>query len=166
MFTNHVAAPTSYATTRPRPAGAGPHISHPLLARGIAAVGLAATALVHLVQLPDTWQQSPVLGAMFTAIVLCTTAAATAMVAVDGRFLWQGTLLLAIAPILGYIVTRLVVVPFDNTDVGNWFEPLGLASLFIEAALAAVCVDALLGGLPRSSSEHTDGAMMAAPERQ
>lgn len=167
MSKNHVVAPASYATTMLGPGGSGHHISHPLLARGIAAVGLAATALVHLVQLPDTWQQSPVLGAMFTAIVLCTTAAAIAMVAADGRLLWQGALLLAIAPIFGYVLTRMVVVPFDNTDVGNWFEPLGMASLFIEAALAAVCVDVLLGWPWRlRDPDHTDGAMMAASERQ
>lgn len=137
-------APATYRTATPQPAASGHHISHPLLARGLAGVGLAGTALVHLVQLPDTWQQSPILGAMFATIVAGTTVAAIAMVAAEGRLLWQATLILGIAPIFGYILTRFISVPFDNTDVGNWFEPLGLASLFIEAALVGVCVDVLL----------------------
>ncbi len=115
-----------------------------LLIRGLAAVGLAGTALLHLVQLPDTWQQSPMLGAMFAALVAGATAAAAAMVVTDDRRLWQAAVLLAAAPIAGYILTRSIAVPFDSADVGNWLEPMGLASLFVEAALIALCTDVLL----------------------
>jgi hypothetical protein len=39
---------------------------------------------------------------------------------------------------LGYAFTRLVGTTFDNQDVGNWSCMLGLASLFVEAALLAL----------------------------
>ena len=163
---SQTSASAPYTTATPHPAGSGHHISHRLLARGLAAVGLAATALVHLVQLPDTWQQSPVLGAMFAAIVAGASIAAIAIVAADGRLLWQAALILGLAPIGGYILTRFMSVPFDKADVGNWFEPLGLASLFIEAALVAVCGDVLLVSPRRDHvSEDPHTSMAAAPEQ-
>ncbi|MBV9449100.1 MAG: hypothetical protein JO345_24700 [Streptosporangiaceae bacterium] len=46
---------------------------------------------------------------------------------------------------LGYIVTRATPVPGDQDDFGNWGEPLGVASLVIEAILVILAVWALTG---------------------
>jgi hypothetical protein len=37
-------------------------------------------------------------------------------------------------------VTRTVGLPDATGDIGHWLEPLGLASLFVEAGLVAVSV--------------------------
>ena len=50
---------------------------------------------------------------------------------------WAAAGLISVAVILGYAFTRLVGTTFDNEDVGNWSCMLGLASLFVEAALLA-----------------------------
>ena len=43
---------------------------------------------------------------------------------------------LALAVIFGYVINRTVGMPGSMGDIGNWFEPLGLLSLGVEAFLA------------------------------
>jgi len=50
-----------------------------LLARGLAAVALVGIALVHLMQLPHTWEESPALGAMFAMGGACDVSDPAAM---------------------------------------------------------------------------------------
>ncbi|NBU37196.1 MAG: hypothetical protein EBS32_03000 [Actinobacteria bacterium] len=37
------------------------------------------------------------------------------------------------ATVIGFVVNRTVGMPNATEDIGNWGEPLGLASLFVEA---------------------------------
>jgi hypothetical protein len=43
-----------------------------------------------------------------------------------------------LATIAAYAVNRTVGMSSSTADIGNWLEPLGLASLFVEAITAAV----------------------------
>ena len=57
---------------------------------------------------------------------------------------WQAAGLLAAATILGYVISRTSGLPGDHDDdVGNWLEPLGLASLLIEAIVILLAVGRL-----------------------
>jgi len=38
----------------------------------------------------------------------------------------------ALAALLGFVYSRTVGLPGGGDDIGNWWEPLGLASLFVE----------------------------------
>ena len=49
----------------------------------------------------------------------------------------------AFVTLVGYSVTRTVGLPQSNGDIGNWLEPIGLASIFIEAVVTAVALYAL-----------------------
>jgi hypothetical protein len=62
--------------------------------------------------------------------------------------------LLALGAITGYTLTRTVGLPSATGDVGNWLEPLGLASLFVESILVAVTAYVLgvRGWLPSAFS--------------
>jgi hypothetical protein len=111
-----------------------------LLTRGVAVVALAGVALVHLVQIPDTAGQTTSLAVLFGALVLGAALVAAALLHTDHPLLWYAAALTAIGPIAGYVLTRSAAMPFDNGDVGNWTEPLGLAALFIEAGLLGLCV--------------------------
>jgi hypothetical protein len=42
-----------------------------------------------------------------------------------------------------------VAVPFDNGDVGNWLEPLGLVALFAEVAFVTLTNYALVSNMIR-----------------
>ena len=52
----------------------------------------------------------------------------------------------ALATLAGYAATRTVGLPLANGDIGNWLEPIGLASIFIEALVVAIAVYAFAVG--------------------
>jgi hypothetical protein len=139
-------------TARTAPAGPG---FPQLLVRGVAVVALAGVALVHLVQLPDTAHQMPGLAVLFGALSLATAGLGAALVRADSRRLWLAAALTATAALGGYVLTRTTAVPFDNGDVGNWLEPLGLAALFVEGALLVLCCYRLRLGAPASCVSGT-----------
>jgi hypothetical protein len=114
-----------------------------LLVRGLTVVGLVGIALIHLVELPDTWRESTGLGVMFLVLVIAAIAVAAALVHWDVTPLWQLSALVALGPIVGYIVTRGADLPFDHDDVGNWLEPSVLVATFIEVTVLALCAYAL-----------------------
>lgn len=111
-----------------------------LLSRGLAVAGLVAIALVHLIQLPDTFRQSPGLGLLFTGLVVAASALGAAMVHSDRDALWFASALTAGATIAGYVMTRSIALPVDRADVGNWLEPVGLVALFLEGGLILLSV--------------------------
>jgi hypothetical protein len=45
-------------------------------------------------------------------------------------------------PLLGYVLSRGPGLPSYSDDVGNWFEPLGVLSLAVEAVLIVVALTA------------------------
>jgi len=73
------------------------------IARTVAVVGLAGVALIHLLDLPGKFSETPYLAWMYIALIVATG------------------------------------------DIGNWTEPLGLASLFVEGALVTLACGMLAG---------------------
>jgi hypothetical protein len=122
-----------------------------LLVRGLTVVGLAGIALIHLVELPDTWRESPGLGALFLVLVIAAVVVGGALVHQDATPVWQLSALVALGPIVGYVVTRSADLPFDHDDVGNWLEPSVLVATFIEVSVLALCAYALLATKARSA---------------
>ncbi len=53
-------------------------------------------------------------------------------------FTWAGPAVLAAGPLAGYLLTRIVGLPGDSGDIGNWLDSLGLASMFVEAAVLSL----------------------------
>src|SRR5439155_330567 len=66
-----------------------PETGQPLLIRGLAVVGLVGITLCHLVQLPDTFRESPALGWLFAALSLVAALLAAGLVHADHRLLWS-----------------------------------------------------------------------------
>jgi hypothetical protein len=70
---------------------------------------------------------------------------------------------------LGYVLSRSVGLPHSNDDIGNWTEPLGLASLFVEGLLVAVSIHSIrlrrtsrIGRRSSATVNLTTGAPRAA----
>ncbi|MCU1375503.1 MAG: hypothetical protein JWO68_2789 [Actinomycetia bacterium] len=120
-------------------------INHPhrVIARAAAVVGLLGIALVHLLDLQGKLQETPYLGAAYLLLIGGSLVAAAMLVHTDSRKAWLAAAALALVTIAGYAVNRTIGMPSATDDIGNWLEPLGLASLFIEAVTAAVSVYAL-----------------------
>jgi hypothetical protein len=84
----------------------------------------------------------------FTATAAGTAAGAYLLFTRAPRLGWILGGVTALLTFTGYIVTRATPVPGDQSDFGNWLEPLGVVSLVLEAILVALAAWALTGPQP------------------
>jgi hypothetical protein len=130
------------------------------IARAAGVVGLAGIGLIHLLDLPSKLNETPYLGWMYIGLIVSTILCAFDLVRSGSNRAWMTSGLLALGAMTGYTLTRTVGLPDATGDIGNWLEPLGLASLFVEAALVALGAYVLLaqGWLPSAPKAIIAGA--------
>jgi len=121
------------------------------IARTLAVVGLAAVALIHLLDAPGTFQSAPYKGWLYVALIVGCLATAAVLVRRSDPRAWAAAVLLAAGAIFAYLLSRTVGLPQGADDIGNWNEPLGISSLFVEGSLVALAV-AMLGSLSASQN--------------
>ena len=66
------------------------------------------------------------------ALIAGSTATAAALVRNDDLRAWAAAAALPAGAIVAFVISRTVGLPQGADDIGNWTEPLGLASLFVE----------------------------------
>lgn len=113
------------------------------VSRAVGAVGLCAIALIHLLDLPDKFEEVPYLGVLYVGLIVASLAAAALLLRAHSRTGWVAAGALSAATVAGFVLTRTTGLPGATEDRGNWGEPLGLASLFVEAAVIALAGYAL-----------------------
>ena len=111
--------------------------------RTLAVVGLTGVALIHLLDLHDTFISTPYKGWLYVALITGALACAAILVRRDDAKAWAGASLLPLAAFAGFVWSRTVGLPGSADDIGNWWEPLGLASLFVEGAVVALAAHVL-----------------------
>jgi hypothetical protein len=111
--------------------------------RIVVIVGLLTIALIHLLDLPGKIEETPYLGVAFVALILASLILAGILAVQDNRTAWLGAGALAAAVIVGYAISRTTGMPGAMDDIGNWLEPLGLASLFVEGTVVVFALPAL-----------------------
>ena len=114
------------------------------IARTLAVVGLAGVALIHVLDAHDTFQSAAYKGWLYVALIAGCLAAAWVLVRCSDSRAWLATLLLPLGAFVAFVYSRTVGLPAGADDIGNWWEPLGLASLFVEGALVALAAHVLL----------------------
>lgn len=119
-----------------------PHDNH--TARGAGVVGLGTIALIHLLDLQGKLSETPYLGVAYIAVIVGCIAAAAMLIRGDVRRGWLLGGGLAAATLVGYAINRTMGMPSATEDIGNWLEPLGLASIFVEGCVAALAACELL----------------------
>ena len=107
------------------------------ITRAIAVVGLAGIALIHMLNAQSTFAETRYLGWMYVALIRHGDPRA-----------WAAAGALALSVIVGYTLSRTTGLPQSTGDIGNWSEPLGIASLFVEGSVVAVSALALLERVP------------------
>ncbi len=117
--------------------------------RTLGVVGLAGIALIHLLDLPGKFGETPYLAWMYVALILGSIAVAAALLQHSDPRAWATAAALALSVIAGYVISRTVGLPGSAGDIGNWGEPLGIASLFVEGFVVALSAAALAERLPR-----------------
>jgi hypothetical protein len=108
--------------------------------RAAGAVGLAGIGLIHLLDLQSKFNETPYLAWMYIGLIAGAVICAFELVRTGSPRAWLGGGLLACGAIVGYTLTRTTGLPGAHGDVGNWLEPLGLASLFVESTLVSLSV--------------------------
>jgi hypothetical protein len=150
--------------------------------RPTAIVGLAGVALVHLLDLQDTYKEVPWVGIAFGLLIAGALFSAAWLLDVRTQ---RGWVLAAVVSALGFAafaISRTTGLPGATNDIGNWLEPLGLANMFSEGLVFLMSAYALVALRPvvpteaveaeRSADGHRDGAvsrridLTELPERQ
>lgn len=110
--------------------------------RATVAAGLGGLVVIHAIDSVSKWTEARYIFWMYMAAIV-------AAIVVGGWTIFTrstGALLaaagLSASVLLGYVINRTVGLPNATADIGNWTEPIGLASVVIEAATAAVALGA------------------------
>jgi hypothetical protein len=164
----HTKAPPSAALDH-----ATSHAITSAILRATGIVLLMSLAVIHIVQLVPTFQQTPLLGVAYLFLIAAAVVVGARLVKghQSAVQLWLPVAALGVAVIVGYAFTRILSTPLDNQDVGNWACTLGMAALFVEGLMVAVGAYAISHGrrlmvAPASAgsgaSHHVSGEGVAA----
>jgi hypothetical protein len=114
------------------------HLARDFVTRAIGVVGLGAIALIHLLDSLSKFKETPYVGWMYVALMAGSVVVAAGLVHLRDRRVWPAAGLLATSAIVGYVLSRTTGLPNATGDIGNWGEPLGVASLFVEGVVVAL----------------------------
>jgi hypothetical protein len=126
--------------------------------RATTAVGLAGIGVIHLLDSIGKYHETRYMFWMYLALIAGCIVVAAAVLLSRSRLPLLGAAVLAASAAAGYVLSRTTGLPSATDDVGNWTEPLGLASLFVEGSVIAIAAGGL--ALPRRAP-----ASIAAPSR-
>ena len=141
------------------------HLARDVATRATVAVGLAAIGVIHLLDSIGKYGETRYLFWMYVALIAGCVAVAGAVLFTRSRAAFLAAAGLAGSALVGYVLSRTTGLPNAKGDIGNWTEPLGLASLFVEGLVIAVSGYAyrLTGRTPAVALEPvTRGALRAA----
>jgi hypothetical protein len=130
-------------TTTAVPAHAVEHAIRHTTLRALGFVGMLAIALIHLLDVIGKIKETPYLGVMYIALMVASVAVALYLLHSGSPRAWAAAGLLAAATLTGFVLSRTTGLPQAHDDVGNWTEGLGLASMFVEAAVIVLALYAL-----------------------
>ncbi|HEV3169178.1 MAG TPA: hypothetical protein VGZ32_02505 [Actinocrinis sp.] len=127
-------------TTSGRDVATAPTAGYEAVRRTVIVLGLLALALIHLLDLQSKLRETPYLGGLYIALIASSIVIAQLLMRRDHDLLHAAAALLAAAAMVGYVLSRTTGLPASSVDIGNWLEPLGLASLFVEAVVILACL--------------------------
>jgi hypothetical protein len=111
-------------------------------ARAAVAIGLAGIGLIHLLDSIGKYDETRYIFWMYMALIAGSLATAGAVLFTRTRLPLLAAAGLAASAVAGYVLSRTTGLPHATDDIGNWTEPLGLASLFVEGAVIAASLTA------------------------
>jgi hypothetical protein len=129
-----------------RIASAAPAVStsSDTILRGLGAVLLLGVAQIHFLDVFDKFDENVAQGWMFASLIASCLVATLALVHRSTLLVWTLVALCGLAPLAGYIISRSVGLAGATDDIGNWKEPLGLASLSVESSVVMVSIYAMV----------------------
>jgi hypothetical protein len=105
-----------------------------MIARKISIVlGLGAVATIHLLDLPGKWNEVRYIAFLYILTILASVIIAERLLKHGSKLDYLAAAAVCASSIVGYLLNRTVGLPGAMGDIGNWLEPLGFISLFVEA---------------------------------
>jgi hypothetical protein len=92
---------------------------------------------------------------LYIALIVSSLAAAAMLLHRDTRLAWIGTGALAGMTVVAFTLSRTTGLPAAAGDIGNWLEPLGLASLLVEGCLVTLSIYRLVVLEPAQNDSST-----------
>jgi hypothetical protein len=114
-----------------------------------AVLGLTAAA-VHIPVIPEHLEMAPYMGVLFILLDIALVALSLVLVVYDVPLGYTAAAVVCVMAVVGYALTRMVAFPQLADDVGNWLEPLGVAAVLSETAMAVVTAVAVGKGRRRA----------------
>jgi hypothetical protein len=125
---------------------------HPIerdqVGRAVGIVGLAAIALIHLLDAVSKYGETRYIFFLYIVLMASTLTAAAVLLRVDSRSAWSLAVVATAATLIAYVLSRTTGLPQASQDIGNWSDSLGLASVFVEACTLLLSAYKLLTILP------------------
>ncbi len=112
-------------------------------ARAFGVLGIAAIAVIHILDAAGTFSDSRYIFWLYMAIVVGAVPISLLLLHWRSPLAWAGAAAISAGPLLGYVLTRTTGLPGDSADIGNWLDTLGLASLFVEAGVLGLALTRL-----------------------
>jgi hypothetical protein len=112
-----------------------PEGDHVQDARQLTIVGLAGIGLIHLLDSVGTFHETRWLFWAYVALMAGALVVAGALLHQPSAGWFAAAAALAGATLIGYVLSRTTGLPGSDDDIGNWTDPLGLASLWVEGAV-------------------------------
>jgi vacuolar-type H+-ATPase subunit I/STV1 len=101
--------------------------------RQIATVlGLAGIAVIHILDLPGKFAEAPYLAFGYIGIIVVAGIMIERLLTGKRTVDYLMSSVLSVAVLIGFVINRTVGMPGATGDIGNWLEPLGFLSLFVE----------------------------------
>jgi hypothetical protein len=119
-----------------------PELLRDAAVRATTAVGLAGVAIIHAIDGIDKWSETRYMFWMYMALIAASLVTAGAVLLSRSRLPLMAAAAVAGSAFAGYVLSRTTGLPNATGDVGNWTEPLGLASLIVEGSIVAVVLAA------------------------
>jgi len=135
------------------------------IARTVAVIGLAAFALIHLLDLPGTMAGTPYIGWMYIGLIVSAIGLAAALMRTSDTRVWTAATGLVTSVMLGYVLSRTTGLPQSSDDIGNWGQPLGIEMLFVGGSLLALSSGVLLSRRAPVPMRSSRQRLAAAGER-
>jgi hypothetical protein len=108
--------------------------------RAVGIVGLVGIALIHFLDAFSVIDESKFVFGLYIALMIVTLIASGILLRTDSQRTWMLAGGTAGLTLLGFILTRTTGLPGFPDNVGNWREPLGLASVWVEGLVIVLSV--------------------------
>ena len=135
----------SMSGTRVRERAEASTAVHDGTVRAAGVIGLLGVGLIHFIDFFGKWHETRYMAWLFLALVASSVVASFFLLGNQHRTGWMLGGAVSAMTVAGYVINRTWGLPSAKGDIGNWTEPLGVASLFIEGFVVLLAIGVLTG---------------------